>query len=67
MVSFTCAAAVYANAHRGTLFEVNILIFHAILLPQLMPYFVMIIFSSVPGLPGLFVACAFSGTLRFVH
>ncbi|XP_026560281.1 sodium-coupled monocarboxylate transporter 2 isoform X2 [Pseudonaja textilis] len=33
---------------------------------QLMPYFVMIIFSSVPGLPGLFVACAFSGTLSTV-
>uniref|UniRef100_A0A8D2KRB2 Solute carrier family 5 member 12 n=1 Tax=Varanus komodoensis TaxID=61221 RepID=A0A8D2KRB2_VARKO len=33
---------------------------------QLMPYFVMILFSSVPGLPGLFVACAFSGTLSTV-
>ncbi|XP_074855105.1 sodium-coupled monocarboxylate transporter 2 [Carettochelys insculpta] len=33
---------------------------------QLMPYFVMDIFSSVPGLPGLFVACAFSGTLSTV-
>ncbi|XP_053139542.1 sodium-coupled monocarboxylate transporter 2 isoform X2 [Hemicordylus capensis] len=33
---------------------------------QLMPYFVMIIFSSAPGLPGLFVACAFSGTLSTV-
>ncbi|XP_042302369.1 sodium-coupled monocarboxylate transporter 2 isoform X2 [Sceloporus undulatus] len=33
---------------------------------QLMPYFVMIIFSSTPGLPGLFVACAFSGTLSTV-
>ncbi|RMB97852.1 hypothetical protein DUI87_25330 [Hirundo rustica rustica] len=31
---------------------------------QLMPYFVMDIFSSMPGVPGLFVACAFSGTLR---
>uniref|UniRef100_A0A8C9F4G0 Solute carrier family 5 member 12 n=1 Tax=Pavo cristatus TaxID=9049 RepID=A0A8C9F4G0_PAVCR len=27
---------------------------------QLMPYFVMDIFSSMPGVPGLFVACAFS-------
>ncbi|XP_025056165.1 sodium-coupled monocarboxylate transporter 2 [Alligator sinensis] len=33
---------------------------------QLMPYFVMDIFSSIPGLPGLFVACAFSGTLSTV-
>ncbi|XP_058994535.1 sodium-coupled monocarboxylate transporter 2 isoform X2 [Mustela lutreola] len=33
---------------------------------QLMPYFVMEIFSMMPGLPGLFVACAFSGTLSTV-
>ncbi|XP_036115164.1 sodium-coupled monocarboxylate transporter 2 [Molossus molossus] len=33
---------------------------------QLMPYFVMEIFSTMPGLPGLFVACAFSGTLSTV-
>uniref|UniRef100_A0A8D0F8E4 Solute carrier family 5 member 12 n=1 Tax=Strix occidentalis caurina TaxID=311401 RepID=A0A8D0F8E4_STROC len=33
---------------------------------QLMPYFVMDIFSSMPGVPGLFVACAFSGTLSTV-
>ncbi|XP_074131339.1 sodium-coupled monocarboxylate transporter 2 [Sminthopsis crassicaudata] len=33
---------------------------------QLMPYFVMDIFASMPGLPGLFVACAFSGTLSTV-
>ncbi|XP_069479604.1 sodium-coupled monocarboxylate transporter 2 [Ambystoma mexicanum] len=33
---------------------------------QLMPYFVMDIFSTMPGLPGLFVACAFSGTLSTV-
>ncbi|XP_038620970.1 sodium-coupled monocarboxylate transporter 2 [Tachyglossus aculeatus] len=33
---------------------------------QLMPYFVMEIFESMPGLPGLFVACAFSGTLSTV-
>ncbi|XP_053305142.1 sodium-coupled monocarboxylate transporter 2 isoform X2 [Spea bombifrons] len=33
---------------------------------QMMPYFVMTIFSSLPGLPGLFVACAFSGTLSTV-
>ncbi|KAF6106311.1 solute carrier family 5 member 12 [Phyllostomus discolor] len=33
---------------------------------QLMPYFVMEIFASMPGLPGLFVSCAFSGTLSTV-
>ncbi|KAK7797933.1 hypothetical protein U0070_000475 [Myodes glareolus] len=33
---------------------------------QLMPYFVMEIFDTMPGLPGLFVACAFSGTLSTV-
>ncbi|KAM6394528.1 LOW QUALITY PROTEIN: sodium-coupled monocarboxylate transporter 2-like [Pluvialis apricaria] len=33
---------------------------------QLMPHFVMDIFSSMPGVPGLFVACAFSGTLSTV-
>ncbi|KAG8546281.1 hypothetical protein GDO81_019321 [Engystomops pustulosus] len=33
---------------------------------QMMPYLVMNIFSKMPGLPGLFVACAFSGTLSTV-
>uniref|UniRef100_A0A8C5A1N5 Solute carrier family 5 member 12 n=1 Tax=Gadus morhua TaxID=8049 RepID=A0A8C5A1N5_GADMO len=33
---------------------------------QLMPYFVMEILGEFPGLPGLFVACAFSGTLSTV-
>ncbi|KAG9352687.1 hypothetical protein JZ751_021101 [Albula glossodonta] len=33
---------------------------------QLMPYFVMEILGDFPGLPGLFVACAFSGTLSTV-
>uniref|UniRef100_H0VEQ5 Solute carrier family 5 member 12 n=1 Tax=Cavia porcellus TaxID=10141 RepID=H0VEQ5_CAVPO len=33
---------------------------------QLMPYFVMELFDKMPGLPGLFVACAFSGTLSTV-
>ncbi|NP_956662.1 sodium-coupled monocarboxylate transporter 2 [Danio rerio] len=33
---------------------------------QLMPYFVMEILGAFPGLPGLFVACAFSGTLSTV-
>ncbi|KAM9302085.1 sodium-coupled monocarboxylate transporter 2-like [Gastrophryne carolinensis] len=33
---------------------------------QMLPYFVMEIFSKMPGMPGLFVACAFSGTLSTV-
>ncbi|XP_042547263.1 sodium-coupled monocarboxylate transporter 2 [Dipodomys spectabilis] len=33
---------------------------------QLMPYFVMEIFETMPGLPGIFVASAFSGTLSTV-
>ncbi|KAG9281038.1 sodium-coupled monocarboxylate transporter 2 [Astyanax mexicanus] len=33
---------------------------------QLMPYFVLDILGRYPGLPGLFVACAFSGTLSTV-
>ncbi|XP_033752712.1 sodium-coupled monocarboxylate transporter 1-like [Pecten maximus] len=33
---------------------------------QLLPYFVMEIFTDLPGLPGLFVACIFSGALSSV-
>ncbi|XP_004454331.2 sodium-coupled monocarboxylate transporter 2 [Dasypus novemcinctus] len=33
---------------------------------QLMPYFVLEIFDTMPGLPGLFLTCAFSGTLSTV-
>ncbi|XP_053929579.1 sodium-coupled monocarboxylate transporter 1 isoform X2 [Cuculus canorus] len=33
---------------------------------QLMPYLVMDILSDFPGVPGLFVACAYSGTLSTV-
>lgn len=32
---------------------------------QLMPYYVMDTLSRFPGLPGLFVACVFSGSLRY--
>uniref|UniRef100_H0XII6 Sodium-coupled monocarboxylate transporter 1 n=1 Tax=Otolemur garnettii TaxID=30611 RepID=H0XII6_OTOGA len=35
-------------------------------LDQLMPYLVMDILRDYPGLPGLFVACAYSGTLSTV-
>lgn len=31
---------------------------------QMVLYFVMDVFSDLPGLPGLFVACLFSGALR---
>ena len=33
---------------------------------QLMPYLVIEIFVNVPGMAGLFVAAAFSGTLRYL-
>ncbi|RXM36725.1 Sodium-coupled monocarboxylate transporter 1 [Acipenser ruthenus] len=32
---------------------------------QLMPYLVLDLLRDFPGVPGLFVACAYSGTLRF--
>lgn len=32
--------------------------------PQYMPLFVLDIFEDLPGVPGLFLACAYSGTLR---
>lgn len=34
-------------------------------LSQYMPYFVLDIFRNHPGFPGLFLACAYSGTLRY--
>ena len=33
---------------------------------ELMPYLVMDILGDYPGLPGLFVAAAYSGSLRLV-
>lgn len=33
-------------------------------LPQYMPLLVLDIFEDLPGVPGLFLACAYSGTLR---
>lgn len=32
--------------------------------PQYMPLLVLDIFKDLPGVPGLFLACAYSGTLR---
>lgn len=34
---------------------------------QLMPYLVLDILGDYPGLPGLFVAAAYSGSLRLVR
>ena len=32
---------------------------------QILPYLVMDLLSELPGVPGLFVACVYSATLRF--
>ena len=32
---------------------------------QILPYFVMHVLGSLYGVPGLFMACLFSGTLRY--
>ena len=34
---------------------------------QMMPYMVLDIFQNLPGVAGLFIAAAFSGTLRYFH
>lgn len=34
--------------------------------PQFVLYFVMDLLRDLPGLPGLFVACLFSGSLRYL-
>lgn len=36
-------------------------------LMKYMPYFVLDIFKNHPGFPGLFLACAYSGTLRYLN
>ncbi|CAF5084179.1 unnamed protein product, partial [Rotaria sp. Silwood1] len=33
---------------------------------QIFPYFVMEVFSNIPGLPGVFLACIFSGSLSTI-
>lgn len=38
----------------------------SIIYNKLMPYLVLDILRKYPGVPGLFVASAYSGTLRFV-
>uniref|UniRef100_A0A8C7GFZ6 Solute carrier family 5 member 12 n=1 Tax=Oncorhynchus kisutch TaxID=8019 RepID=A0A8C7GFZ6_ONCKI len=55
------------NGNRLDIFEVSCVEQDSVTAPdQLMPYFVMEILGDYPGLPGLFVACAFSGTLSTV-
>ncbi len=46
--------------------EYATLMFLSIICNKLMPYLVLDILSEYPGVPGLFVAAAYSGTLRFV-
>ncbi len=50
------------NMHRVYFSECNDNIFG---LFQLIPYFLMDVFGSYPGIPGLFVAAIFSAALRY--
>uniref|UniRef100_A0A671SS02 Solute carrier family 5 member 8 n=1 Tax=Sinocyclocheilus anshuiensis TaxID=1608454 RepID=A0A671SS02_9TELE len=54
-----CLYSFYKNCDPWTARKVSAL-------DQLMPYLVLDILSEYPGVPGLFVAAAYSGTLRFV-
>lgn len=66
-----CLLACFAspNACGSPLHQSDPLSFHFFSHPtssflQMVLYFVMDVLQEVPGLPGLFVACLFSGSLR---
>lgn len=50
----------HAVCHKALLLTVKWLFFGN----QMLPYLVMDILAAYPGIPGLFVAAAYSGTLR---
>lgn len=54
-----CGVVIYAKYHGCDPVRLGYIERH----DQLMPFFVMDTLSSFPGLAGLFVACAFSGSL----
>ncbi|KAK8757656.1 hypothetical protein V5799_004709 [Amblyomma americanum] len=61
-ISLSCLAGLVIFAHYADCDPVKV---GKISSPdQLVPYFVMKAMNSVPGLPGLFVACVFSSALR---
>ncbi|CAG2165233.1 unnamed protein product [Oppiella nova] len=59
VMSITCGMVIYAKYHACDPVTLGLIKRH----DQLMPYYVMDTLSQYPGLPGLFVACAFSGAL----
>ncbi len=56
-----CGMVIYAKYYNCDPVTLGLIERH----DQLMPYFVMDTLSKYPGLPGLFVACVFSGSLRW--
>ncbi|XP_054162852.1 sodium-coupled monocarboxylate transporter 1-like [Oppia nitens] len=59
ILAILCGMVIYAKYHACDPITLGIIERH----DQLMPYFVMDTLSKYPGLPGLFVACVFSGSL----
>ncbi|CAG2165232.1 unnamed protein product [Oppiella nova] len=59
LMSITCGMVIYAKYHACDPVTLGLITRH----DQLMPYYVMDTLSQYPGLPGLFVACVFSGSL----
>ncbi|CAG2165234.1 unnamed protein product [Oppiella nova] len=59
VMSITCGMVIYAKYHACDPVTLGLIKRH----DQLMPYYVMDTLSQYPGLPGLFVACVFSGSL----
>ncbi|XP_054156937.1 sodium-coupled monocarboxylate transporter 1-like [Oppia nitens] len=58
-MSIMCGTVLYAKYHGCDPLTLGLIERH----DQLMPYFVMDTLAKYPGLPGLFVACVFSGSL----
>ena len=60
VMAVVCGTVIYAKYHDCDPVTLGLIQRH----DQLMPYFVMDTMGKYPGLPGLFVACCFSGSLR---
>ncbi|CAG2171094.1 unnamed protein product, partial [Oppiella nova] len=58
-MAVTCGMVIYAKYHACDPVTLGLVKRH----DQLMPYYVMDTLSHYPGIPGLFVACVFSGSL----